>query len=115
MPAGLHGAARPAPGTLSAHPIVSCFVLNQSLHSLLLSSKQKKVGPAGLVLSQKIFENFCEVLRMQNFQILNMRRLKLKHDYARWKENLCKAKLKYPICNANYGYVPRTSWRGLGF
>ena len=33
--------------------------------------------------SAKIFWKFCEVLLMQNFQILNMGWLKLKHDYAR--------------------------------
>ena len=47
-PAGLNGAARPAPDTLSAHPFVFCFVLNQSLHSLLFSGRQKKVGLACL-------------------------------------------------------------------
>ena len=43
-PTGLHGAARPAPSTLSAHPFVSCFVLNQSSHSLLLPAKEEKGG-----------------------------------------------------------------------
>ena len=74
------------------------------------------MGPVGLGGAgwpgawPKNFENFCEVLLMQNFQILNMGWLKFKHDYARWKENLCKEKLNYPICIANDVYVPRTSW-----
>ena len=77
---------------------------------------QTKEGGAGQPGARpKIFEIFCEVLRMQNFQILNMCWLKLKHDYARQKENYARKNLNYPICNANDGYVPRTSWRGLGF
>jgi hypothetical protein len=120
-------AGRPAwgraacPSTLSAHPFVSCFVLNQSPHSLLLSGKQRKGGAASLGGASrpgtrpKNFENFCELLMVQNFQILNMCWLKLKHDYAGWKENYARKNLNYPICNANDGYVPRTSWRGLRF
>ena len=77
---------------------------------------QTKEGGAGQPGARpKIFEFFCKVLWMQIFQILNMGWLKLKHDYASRKENLCKEKLNYPTCNANDGYVPRTSWRGLGF
>ena len=91
--------------------------MNQSTHSLLLLAIENKVGPAGLdgAARPKIFEFFCEVLLMQNFQILNMGWLKFKHDYARWKENLCKEKLNYPICNAmiDMCHIPYGEGSGL--
>ena len=57
-----------------------------------------EVGPAGLGgagqprARPKIFEFFCEVLLMQNFQILNVGWLEFKHDYARLKQKLGKEK-----------------------
>jgi len=109
-PAGLPGAARPAPGTMSACPFVPCFVITPAAHPLLFSARKKKGGAGRPRARPKNFENFREVLLMQDFQILNMGWLKFKHDYARLKENYARKNLNYPICNASDGYVPRTSW-----
>ena len=57
-PAGLDGAARPAPCTLSACPFVPCFTLNQSLCSLLVSGKHKRGGAGRPRARPKIFEFF---------------------------------------------------------
>jgi len=48
-PAGLNGATRPAPGTLSACPFVPCFALNQSLCSCWFLANTKEVRLASLV------------------------------------------------------------------
>ena len=50
-----------------------------------------------------------------NFQILNMHWLNFKHAYARWKENLCKEKLNYPICNAIIDMCHVPYGEGSGF
>ena len=114
-PAGPVEAARRASAPSHAPPFSLFFTLNQSRHPLLVLDRSKRGGAGRSRARPKNFEIFCEVLLMQNFQILNMGWLKFKHDYARWNENLCKEKLNYPICNANDGYVPRISWQGLGF
>ena len=48
-------------------------------------------------------------------QSLNMHWLKFKHGYAGVKRNLCKRKFKLSYMQCDDGYIPWTSWRGLGF
>jgi hypothetical protein len=42
-------------------------MITTGAHSLLLSARENKVGPAGLTLGQKFSRFFCEVLEMQDF------------------------------------------------
>ena len=59
-PAGLNGAARPAPSTLSAHPlpIASSLLLDPTPDCFL--REEKRVGPAGLGLGQKFLKFFVK-------------------------------------------------------
>ena len=60
------------------------LLLLYSLIPLLIVPCERRKGGAGQPRARpKIFEFFCEVLLMQNFQILNMGWLEFKHDYAR--------------------------------
>ena len=57
-PAGLPGAARPAPSTMSACPFVPCFVITPAAHPLLFSTRKKKGGAGRPRAWLKIFEYF---------------------------------------------------------
>ena len=41
--------------------------------------------------------------------------LEIKYGYAQTKQNFCRGKFKLSYMQCNDGYVPRTSWRELGF
>ena len=59
-PAGLNWAARPAPGTLSAHPfpLASSLLLGPTPDCSL--REEKRVGPAGLELGQNFSKFFVK-------------------------------------------------------